>query len=312
MKKKTDRRGFTIIEVLIVLAVAAVILVAIFFSIRAAQRSSRDHARKEGAQQLVAALENYNSQHLNDYSGFDCAQDQDCQDIGDPDSATGHPVSGTPGVSATQNSGITYVIAATCGTDADAGKAVDSSLGNRTYAVLYWTEADKLSHCISAQGAMTASSTTAAGGSVGGGGAGWSAQGGQYTQCVPSSDKCLSYSGGAVYTAWAPTQFGFDVTDLEAGTVTLTIYYKNSGPLPSSYPYFNINVYINGTKTLSNLRLPVNTDGTAPGPFVKNFTISDKPTSFNVEWTNDWCCGTSDTGARQDANFVLLKASLKQ
>lgn len=312
MNKKTDKRGFTIIEVLVVIAVAAVILIAIFFSIRAAQRSSRDHARKEGAQQLVSALENYNSQHLNNFSDFDCGQDQDCQDIGDPDSATGHPVSGTPGVSATQHSGITYVIGAGCGTDADAGKAVTSPLGDRTYAVLYWTEADQLSHCISAQGEMTSNTSSASGGGGGGGGAGWSAKGSQYTQCIPSSDRCLSYSGGATYTAWAPTQFGYDVTDLGTGTVTITIYYKNTGPLPSTYPYFNVNVYINGAKTLSNLHLPVNTDGSAPGPFVKSFTVSVQPTSFNVEWTNDWCCGTSDTGAREDANFVLIKASLEQ
>lgn len=308
MKRHSRGNGFTIIEVVIVMAVAAIILVAVMLSVRAAQRSSRDHTRKRGAEQLVAAFENYNSQHLNDFSGFTC--NQDCRDINDPDSTTGHPVPGTVGVSATQNSGITYVIGAGCGTGTEAGQAVSSSFGDRTYAVLYWSESDKTSHCVSGQGQNTAGSVVVAGGGSLAGSV-WSEGGSQYSQCIPSADKCLTYSGGSAITYWAPTQFVYDVSNLSAGTVTLTLYYKNNTTLPSSYSYFNVNIYVNGVKTLSNLHLPVDTDGKAPEPYVKSFKLSEEPTSFSVEWTNDWCCIDAPSG-HQDANFILMNATLKQ
>ncbi|HET9850075.1 MAG TPA: hypothetical protein VFP35_00380 [Candidatus Saccharimonadales bacterium] len=285
--------GFTIIEALIVIAIAGVIIAVVLLAVGPTHRAQRDDQRKNGAQRTVAALEDYGNQHFNDYSGFSCTQY--CKDIDDPDSATGHPVSGSPGVSATAYSGITYVIGANCGTGTDAGKSVDSAQGNKDYAVLYWSEGAKTSNCIGNQGSITVSAPEAGGGGGGGGGgSNWAQDGGTYSSCSPSPDKCLSYSGGAAYTAWSPTQFNYNVTGAVKGTATLEIIYKNTGPLPDTYTYFNVNVFVNGTKILSDQHLPVDSGGNAPGPFVTNVVLPDNPTSLSVQWTNDWCCGTND------------------
>ncbi len=53
--KKTA--GFTIIEVLIVLVIAGLIILLVFFAIPALQRSARNTARKHDASLLVAAIE---------------------------------------------------------------------------------------------------------------------------------------------------------------------------------------------------------------------------------------------------------------
>lgn len=302
-----NKSGFTIIEVMIVLAIAAIILLVVLLGVAPAERRQRDNTRKNSAERTATAIQNYATEHFNDLSGFNCVLQ--CTDIPDPDSPTGHPVAGTAGVMATSYSGINYVIGAVCGTGDDAGKAVASS-DARTYAVLYWMEDSNTSTCLGSSGQIsTAASPIVSGGSDN---AAWANNGGQYTQCIPSPDKCNTYSGGATYTAWAPTQFVYDVSDVNEGQATVTINYKNSQHLPSTYTAFNINVYVNGVKVLANQQLPVNTDGTAPGPFVKSFVLSQAPTSFSVEWTNDWCCGTDDNGNHEDANFVLLSASLKQ
>lgn len=56
MLKKSNQKGFTIIEVLIVLAIAAVILLIIFLAIPALQRNSRNTQRKADAATYVAAI----------------------------------------------------------------------------------------------------------------------------------------------------------------------------------------------------------------------------------------------------------------
>ena len=54
-----DQKGFTIIEVLIVLAIAALILLVVFLAIPGLQRSQRNSARKSDAGRIVTGLSNY-------------------------------------------------------------------------------------------------------------------------------------------------------------------------------------------------------------------------------------------------------------
>lgn len=57
--KKNHQSGFTIIEVLIVLAIAGLIMVAVFTAVPALQRSSRNNQRKSSASQIMASVSSY-------------------------------------------------------------------------------------------------------------------------------------------------------------------------------------------------------------------------------------------------------------
>lgn len=54
-------QGFTLIEVVIVLAIAALIILVVLQAVSSAQRSQRDSARKNEAGRMVALLEQYAS-----------------------------------------------------------------------------------------------------------------------------------------------------------------------------------------------------------------------------------------------------------
>lgn len=66
-KKLTNNRGFTLIEVVIVLAIAALIILVVLQAVSAAQRSSRDNTRKQEAGQVAAMLEQYASNNRGRY-----------------------------------------------------------------------------------------------------------------------------------------------------------------------------------------------------------------------------------------------------
>jgi prepilin-type N-terminal cleavage/methylation domain-containing protein len=53
--------GFTLIEIVIVLAIAALIMVIVFLAVAGAQRSQRDTAAKEAAARLLAATNQFAS-----------------------------------------------------------------------------------------------------------------------------------------------------------------------------------------------------------------------------------------------------------
>ena len=55
----TNKKGFTIIEVVLVLAIAGLIFLMVFLALPALQRSQRDTARKNDMSRLVAALNDY-------------------------------------------------------------------------------------------------------------------------------------------------------------------------------------------------------------------------------------------------------------
>lgn len=57
--KKLSNKGFTLIEVVIVLAIAALIMVIVFLAVQGANRAQRDTARKSTANQILAAVQQY-------------------------------------------------------------------------------------------------------------------------------------------------------------------------------------------------------------------------------------------------------------
>ena len=56
MTDKKMKKGFTLIEIVIVLAIAALIMVVVFFAVTGAQRGQRNDARQQLASRTLAAM----------------------------------------------------------------------------------------------------------------------------------------------------------------------------------------------------------------------------------------------------------------
>jgi len=65
LKKKNE--GFTIIEVVLVLAIAGLIFLIVFLALPQLQSSRRDTQRKNDAGRLLAAIENWAGNHSGNY-----------------------------------------------------------------------------------------------------------------------------------------------------------------------------------------------------------------------------------------------------
>lgn len=64
MKKLTkQQKGFTIIEVLIVLAIAGLILLIVFLAVPALQRNSRNTQRKDDVAKIIGAVNEWQNNH---------------------------------------------------------------------------------------------------------------------------------------------------------------------------------------------------------------------------------------------------------
>src|SRR3989344_5779049 len=66
-------RGFTIIEVMIVLAIAGLIMVIVFLAIPQLQRNQRDNARQNAANRLKAEIDTYASNNQGIYPFYGVA-----------------------------------------------------------------------------------------------------------------------------------------------------------------------------------------------------------------------------------------------
>ena len=56
---KVSKKGFTLIEIVIVLAIAALIMVIVFLAVAGAQRAQRDNTNKSAAGQALSQAEQY-------------------------------------------------------------------------------------------------------------------------------------------------------------------------------------------------------------------------------------------------------------
>lgn len=61
VQTKNNTKGFTIIEVVLVLAIAGLIFLMVFIALPALQRNQRDTARKNDVSSVAAAITNYSS-----------------------------------------------------------------------------------------------------------------------------------------------------------------------------------------------------------------------------------------------------------
>jgi prepilin-type N-terminal cleavage/methylation domain-containing protein len=63
MKSMQKEKGFTIIEVVLVLAIAGLIFLIVFLAVPALQRGQRDQQRKQDVGRVVAAVQDWKSNH---------------------------------------------------------------------------------------------------------------------------------------------------------------------------------------------------------------------------------------------------------
>ena len=68
IKPLNNKKGFTLIEIVLVLAIAALIMVIVFVALQGAQRSRRDTARKNDAGRLLAGVESCASNNQGQYT----------------------------------------------------------------------------------------------------------------------------------------------------------------------------------------------------------------------------------------------------
>lgn len=61
LKQQRNQKGFTIIEVLIVLAIAGLIMLIVFLAVPALQRNSRNTQRRNDISSLLGAVSEYNN-----------------------------------------------------------------------------------------------------------------------------------------------------------------------------------------------------------------------------------------------------------
>ena len=60
---RRNNKGFTIIEVALVLAIAGLIFIVVFIAIPALQRSQSNNARRQEVQRIIGALQSYQVDH---------------------------------------------------------------------------------------------------------------------------------------------------------------------------------------------------------------------------------------------------------
>lgn len=76
MKKHNLYRGFTIIEVVLVLAIAGLIFLMIFLGLPALQRNQRNTARKQDYSTIASAIQTYKSNNKGEFPTFEKVGDQ--------------------------------------------------------------------------------------------------------------------------------------------------------------------------------------------------------------------------------------------
>lgn len=124
-------KGFTIIEVVLVLAIAGLIFLIVFLALPQLQRSRRDTQRRNDAGRIIAGLESWSGNNNGNYPTTTTQQNQFVSQyvtdqITNPDGAN-YVASWGTGTAPGDN---TYVIAVTTGTDCDG-----AALSGRTVAL---------------------------------------------------------------------------------------------------------------------------------------------------------------------------------
>jgi prepilin-type N-terminal cleavage/methylation domain-containing protein len=74
MSNQNIKKGFTLIEIVIVLAIAALIMVVVFFAVAGAQRGQRNDARKQAGSRALAASNSFQGNNNGDFPNDGAAE----------------------------------------------------------------------------------------------------------------------------------------------------------------------------------------------------------------------------------------------
>ena len=145
---KNTNKGFSIIEVVLVLAIAGLIFLAVFIALPALQRGQRDTQRKSDASRLVSQIQHYASNNKNAVPNTQAKVNsfkanylmQDGQTFADPKSGTDYTITYKGSASAANGTELgdgvmIYALNSTCDVD---GKVVSG--GKRQVAIIYKLE----------------------------------------------------------------------------------------------------------------------------------------------------------------------------
>jgi len=143
VQQKNKEKGFTIIEVVLVLAIAGLIFLMVFIALPALQRNQRDTQRKNDMSRVQTAIQNYQSNNRNQLptfgatfisgyltTGGDTFADPDGTDYGFTANSANNF---TP--SAFTSGRVYYTVGGKCN-----GEAVQTGQGNNKVAVQYKLE----------------------------------------------------------------------------------------------------------------------------------------------------------------------------
>ena len=137
---KTNKNGFTIIEVVLVLAIAGLIFLMVFIALPALQRSQRDSQRRQDVSKVMAQLQAYQTNNrgaipadhtaLNNANFANNYLKRDQNEFNDPQ--TGNPYQFVAGTQQPTTATMSYIVGQKC-----AGENFTSgtSLGNRVAAI---------------------------------------------------------------------------------------------------------------------------------------------------------------------------------
>lgn len=133
---KTNEKGFTIIEVVLVLAIAALIFLMVFIALPALQRGQRDTQRRDDLARFKSQVNSYQTNNRGSIPSTDKVGDfvksylkgGSGGEFNDP--STGDPYTTTNNEASTSTSKIFYRAGYKC-----KGEGVESGAGNRSFAV---------------------------------------------------------------------------------------------------------------------------------------------------------------------------------
>lgn len=146
--KRQNEKGFTLIEIVIVLAIAGLIFVIIFIAIGSAQRSRRDQQRRDTVGQYFAAIDQYASNNNGGIPTTNAFLTTYSSSLKDPDTGNA-PLWNTATNTATSTSGIVAGNGQICALSGGnpTGDKTTTGATNRNYAAIYWSEGGNASQC---------------------------------------------------------------------------------------------------------------------------------------------------------------------
>ena len=139
-KVKKDNKGFTIIEVLIVLAIAGLILLVVFLAVPALQRNSRNTQLKNGVSSVLAGVSEYVSNNDGKLPTEVTSDNGTVTITADGGTSSTAKINGGLTASSTDPNADIYV---------EFGKKCDDTTGSRNYRATYniETSGDPSSQC---------------------------------------------------------------------------------------------------------------------------------------------------------------------